>query len=39
MCGSGIAPDAAQAYDEMTAAASPLVFDRGCDLMPFFLGR
>jgi hypothetical protein len=37
MCGSGIVPDAAQTYDEAAAAASSLVFDRGCDLMPYFL--
>ncbi len=37
MCGSGIVADAAQAYDEKSAAASSLVFNRGCDLMPFFL--
>jgi 2,3-bisphosphoglycerate-independent phosphoglycerate mutase len=37
MCGTGIVADAAQSYDEMAAAASPLVFDRGCELMPFFL--
>lgn len=37
LCGTGVTPDAAQTYDEATAAASSLVFDRGCDLMPFFL--
>ncbi len=37
MCGTGIQPDAAVTYDEVAAAAAPLVFDRGCDLMPFFL--
>jgi len=37
LCGSGIAADAARTYDERTAASSPLVFDRGCDLMPYFL--
>ena len=37
MCGTGIIPDAAQTYDEAAAAASTLIFDRGCDLMPFFL--
>jgi 2,3-bisphosphoglycerate-independent phosphoglycerate mutase len=37
MCGAGVAPDAARTYDEAAAAASSLVFDRGCDLMPFFL--
>lgn len=38
LCGTGVTPDAARTYDEVTAAASPLVFDRGCDLMPYFLG-
>ena len=38
MCGTGILPDVAQTYDEVAAAASPLIFDRGCDLMPYFLG-
>jgi hypothetical protein len=38
MCGTGITPDTAQSYDEAAAAASPLVFDRGSDLMPYFLG-
>jgi 2,3-bisphosphoglycerate-independent phosphoglycerate mutase len=38
ICGTGIAADAAQSYEEPCAAASPLVFDRGCDLMPYFLG-
>ena len=37
LCGTGITPDAAQTYDERRAAASSLVFDRGCDLMPYFL--
>ena len=37
MCGAGVVPNGAQTYDERTAAASPLVFDRGCDLMPHFL--
>ena len=39
MCGTGISPSGAQAYDEAHAAASPLVFDRGCDLMPWFLAN
>ena len=37
MCGAGVAADSATNYDECTASASKLVFDRGCDLMPFFL--
>ncbi|MBS0264167.1 MAG: cofactor-independent phosphoglycerate mutase [Planctomycetes bacterium] len=39
LCGTGIAADAAATYDESAAAQSGLVFDRGCDLMPFFLKR
>ncbi len=38
MCGTGVAAGAAQTYDEIAAATSPLVFDKGCDLMPHFLG-
>ena len=37
-CGDGIVPDVATTYDEQSAAASPLAFPRGCDLMPWFLG-
>jgi 2,3-bisphosphoglycerate-independent phosphoglycerate mutase len=37
MCGTGVTPDGSRAYDECTAAASSLVFHRGCDLMPYFL--
>lgn len=37
MCGTGLAASGAKTYDEETAAASPVVFDRGCDLMPYFL--
>jgi 2,3-bisphosphoglycerate-independent phosphoglycerate mutase len=36
MCGTGIASDAAETYDEVVAAKSPLRFDAGCDLMPYF---
>jgi 2,3-bisphosphoglycerate-independent phosphoglycerate mutase len=36
LCGTGISPDAAATYDEAAAAASPLSFPRGCELMPFF---
>lgn len=38
MCGTGVMPDAAATYDEPTAAASPLVFPRGHELMGWFLG-
>lgn len=37
-CGSGISSDSAVAYDDVTAAASGLVFDKGHELMPWFLG-
>lgn len=36
--GSDVSPDAATSYDEVAAAASPLVFERGHELMPFFIG-
>lgn len=39
MAGTGLTPDGSKTYDEPTAAAAPLVFDRGCELMPFFLGK
>jgi 2,3-bisphosphoglycerate-independent phosphoglycerate mutase len=38
LAGSGIDPDAAERYDEPTAAAGALAFDPGCTLMRFFLG-
>ncbi|MEK6260945.1 MAG: cofactor-independent phosphoglycerate mutase [Planctomycetota bacterium] len=34
MCGSGVTADGAATYDEISAAASPLRLDRGCELMP-----
>ena len=37
LCGSGLEPDRATAYSEVSAAASRLVLPRGCDLMPLFL--
>lgn len=39
MCGHGITPGAAASYDEVAAAATPLSFDHGCDLMPHFMSR
>jgi 2,3-bisphosphoglycerate-independent phosphoglycerate mutase len=39
LCGTGIKAGAAQSYDESAAAKSSLVFDKGCDLMPYFLGH
>lgn len=39
MCGTGIVADSATTYSEVSAAASPVVLDRGCELMPrFFAG-
>lgn len=38
LAGSDIAPDAAAAYDDPTAADSSLAFDEGWRLMGFFLG-
>jgi 2,3-bisphosphoglycerate-independent phosphoglycerate mutase len=38
-CGTGIAPDAADRYDEPTAAATGLSFDPGWQLMKWWLGR
>jgi len=37
--GTGIAPDAAQRYDEPTAATTGTSFDPGWELMQWFLGR
>jgi 2,3-bisphosphoglycerate-independent phosphoglycerate mutase len=39
ICGSGLHPAGPQTYDEPTAAQSHLVFSKGCDLMPYFLGK
>ena len=36
-CGHGIEADPAETYDDVTAAASSLVFEKGCDLMPWLL--
>jgi 2,3-bisphosphoglycerate-independent phosphoglycerate mutase len=38
-CGTGIAPDSADRYDEPTAAATGLSFDPGWHLMKWWLGR
>ncbi|MBM3980083.1 MAG: cofactor-independent phosphoglycerate mutase [Planctomycetes bacterium] len=38
-CGTGIAPDAAERYDEPTAAATGRAFDPGWQLMKWWLGR
>lgn len=39
MCGSDIAAAGIPIYDELVAATSRLCFDKGCDLMPYFLNR
>lgn len=36
-CGTGITADSATTYDDISASASELVFERGCDLIPWFL--
>jgi 2,3-bisphosphoglycerate-independent phosphoglycerate mutase len=36
-CGQEIVSSGAGAYSEATAARSPLVFERGCQVMPWFL--
>jgi 2,3-bisphosphoglycerate-independent phosphoglycerate mutase len=38
-CGTGIAPNAADRYDEPTAATTGLSFDPGWNLMKWWLGR
>ena len=38
-CGTGITPDAAERYDEPTAATTGLSFDPGWHLMKWWLGR
>jgi 2,3-bisphosphoglycerate-independent phosphoglycerate mutase len=37
LCGSGIAPDASSAYDEVAAGQSSLAFEEGWKLMGYFL--
>jgi 2,3-bisphosphoglycerate-independent phosphoglycerate mutase len=39
VCGTGIDTDSAETYDDVTAAGSSLVFENGCDLMPWFLRK
>lgn len=39
LAGTGVAADESQTYDDVTAAASRLVFDEGFKLMGFFLGN
>jgi len=36
-CGTGIAPDASETYDEESAGKSSLVFQNGCELMPWWM--
>jgi 2,3-bisphosphoglycerate-independent phosphoglycerate mutase len=37
ICGSGVAPDASQTYDEIVAGKSSLAFEEGWKLMGYFL--
>jgi 2,3-bisphosphoglycerate-independent phosphoglycerate mutase len=39
MCGRGITADAATTYDELAAAAAPLVFEEGWRMMSYFIGK
>jgi 2,3-bisphosphoglycerate-independent phosphoglycerate mutase len=39
LCGSGVAPDASNRYDELTAAAGDVTLPRGWELMSRFFGR
>ncbi|HUG19781.1 MAG TPA: cofactor-independent phosphoglycerate mutase [Planctomycetaceae bacterium] len=39
LCGQGVTPDESTQYNEVIAAASPVGFSSGADLMPFFLNR
>ena len=39
VCGTGISPDAAQSYNEPSAAASSLSFDEGYRMMAWFVGK
>lgn len=36
VCGTGIPTDDATTYDDVSAASSDLVFEQGCELMPWF---
>jgi 2,3-bisphosphoglycerate-independent phosphoglycerate mutase len=36
-CGTGIAPDTNETYNEESAAKSTLVFQNGCELMPWWM--
>ena len=38
ICGSGLTPDDSEAYNEVSAKNSKLSFDRGHELMPYFIG-
>jgi 2,3-bisphosphoglycerate-independent phosphoglycerate mutase len=38
ICGSGVTPDAATTYDEVTAGSSSLSFEEGWKMMSYFLG-
>jgi 2,3-bisphosphoglycerate-independent phosphoglycerate mutase len=38
-CGKGIDSDSASTYDDVSAAKSSIIFEQGCDLMPWFLQK
>jgi hypothetical protein len=38
LAGTGVAPRGQPSYDEVVAGASDLVFEKGFELMPRFLG-
>lgn len=38
-CGTDITADSATTYDDVSAADSSLVFEQGCELMPWFLKK
>ena len=39
MCGTGVDRDSSQTYDEVVASASRWTFDKGHELMAFFIGK
>jgi len=39
LCGNGITADGATTYDEVVASKSPVVLDRGCELMPMLFRK
>jgi len=39
ICGTGVRPDQAKTYDEITASDSNLLLPKGHQLLPFFFGE